>query len=83
MVYECNMTIGDLTPEVFKDFKLVLNELTNEYEIEAFEDGFIWGRGKSPKGAVISALNQGIRMKDIDLGRTYVPIHECLEAIKN
>ena len=69
--------------EFFKDFKLVLNEMTDEFEVQSLEDGFAWGKGKSPKGAIIGALRQGVRMGDIDISAAYVPIQECLEAVKD
>lgn len=81
--YRCNLTIGDISPQSFKDFQLVLDEATNEFQVKSFKDGFAWGKGASPKGAVISALKQGIRMNKIDLGNTYVPIHECLDAVRD
>lgn len=68
--------------ELFKSFKLVLEEETDEYKVESLEDGFVWSRGKSSKGAVIGALRQGIPMREIDISSAYVPIHECIKAVK-
>lgn len=80
--FSCSMTIGDITPQTFKDFQLVFEEKTDEFKVKSFDDGFEWGIGKTPKGAVISALRQGIRMKNIDLNDIYVPIHECIRCVK-
>lgn len=45
--------------------------------------GFAFGDGASIKGAVISALRCGVRMKDINFNGHWVPIRECLQAVKD
>ena len=69
--------------ELYKNFKLVLEEETEEYRVESLDDGFVWSRGKSTKGAIIGALRQGIPMREIDISEAYVPIHECLQAVRD
>lgn len=86
MAYECNLKanrIGKITIKNLYDYKLALNEATQEFEVISTKDGHRWGAGKSTKGAVISACNCGIRLKDIDLHEAYVPIKEVIEVIKN
>ena len=85
MVYECNLQsnrIGKITVKNLYDYKLALNEVTKEFEVLSTKDGHRWGAGKSTKGAIISACNCGIRLKDIDLSAGYVPIKEVIKAIK-
>ena len=85
MAYECNLRqnrIGVITLKNFYDYKLALNEATQEYEVTSTKDGFRWGAGKSTKGAMISALRQGIPLKKIDITCAYVPVKEVIEAVK-
>lgn len=88
MSIECNLRsnrIGviTITKGHLKDFKMALNEVTKEYEVFSNKDGFIWSRAKSPKGAVIGACHNGIRLRDIDISETYVPLQEVIEVIKS
>ena len=86
MSYECNLQsnrIGVITLKNFYDYKLALNELTQEFEVTCLKDGHVWGAGKSTKGAMISALNCGIRLREIDIHDHYVPIREVIEVIKS
>lgn len=53
-----------------------------EYEVVGLSDGFAWGKGKSVKGAVIGAMISGIRLKDIDFNKHWVPVTECLAVVK-
>ena len=83
---ECNLQsnrIGVITVKDYKDFKLVLNNKTNEYEVIGNKDAHIWGRGKSTKGAVISACHCGVRLRDIDISDAYVPLKEVVEVLKS
>lgn len=85
MSYECNLQsnrIGVITLKNFYDYKLALNEATNRFEVKG-KDGHIWGEGASTKGAMISALNCGIRLREIDIHDHYVPIREVIEVIKS
>ena len=85
MAYECNLKanrIGKITLKNFYDYKMALNEATQEYEVINTKDGHRWGAGKTTKGAIISACNCGIRLKDIDISAEYVPIKEVIQAIK-
>lgn len=84
MTFECNLEanrIGKITLKNFYDYKMRFNELTKEFEVSG-KDGHIWGAGKSTKGAVISACNCGVRLKDIDISAEYVPIQEVIACIK-
>lgn len=74
--------IGRITIKNYKDFKLTLNEVSKQYEVLG-KDGHVWGAGASTKGAVISACNCGVRLKDIDIHEAYVPLAEVIEAIKS
>lgn len=85
MTYECNLgpnRIGKITIKDIRDFKLRLNELTQEFEVSG-KDGHVWGAGKSSKGAVISACRCGVQLRDIDLSEAYVPIREVIAVIKS
>lgn len=88
MSFECNLKanrlskIGRITVKDYKNFKLSLNEVTKEFEVVG-KDGHVWGAGASTKGAVISACNCGVRLKDIDIHEAYVPLAEVIEAIKS
>lgn len=85
MAYECNLQanrIGRITVKNLYDYKLALNEATQEFEVISTKDGYRWGAGKTTKGAVISACRCGVRLKDINLSAGYVPIKEVIEAIK-
>lgn len=85
MAYECNLEanrIGRITLKNFYDYKMRFNELSQEFEISD-KEGHIWGAGKSTKGAVISACNCGIRLREIDIRNHYVPIKEIIEVIKS
>lgn len=53
-----------------------------EYEVVGLSDGFAWGKGKSIKGAVIGAMINQIRLKNIDFNGYWVPVAECLEVVK-
>lgn len=46
-------------------------------------EGFAFGDGASIKGAVISALRCGVRMKDINFNGHWVPVKECIQAVKD
>ena len=46
-------------------------------------EGFAFGDGASIKGAVISALRCGVRMRDINFNGHWVPVRECLQAVKD
>ncbi len=46
-------------------------------------DGFAFGDGASVKGAVISALRCGVRLRDINFNGYWVPIKECIQAVKD
>ena len=46
-------------------------------------EGFAFGDGASIKGAVISALRCGVRMKDINFNGHWVPVRECIQAVKD
>lgn len=76
-------TIGQIKPEVFYDFKMQMNTKTQEWEVKSNKDNFTWATGKTTKGAIISACNQGIRLRDIDISQGYVPIKEVIKAIKD
>ena len=83
--YECNLEnsrVGKITLKNFYDYKLALNEVTNRFEVKG-KDGHIWGEGASTKGAMISALNCGVRLREIDIRDFYVPIREVIEIIKS
>ena len=83
--YECNLKnsrVGKITLKNFYDYKMRFNKLTKEFEISD-KEGHIWGAGKTTKGAVISACNCGIRLKDIDISAGYVPLQEVIQAIKD
>lgn len=85
MSYECNLQsnrIGVITVKNLYDFKLALDEVTKEFTVTG-KDGFVWGRGKSTKGAMISALNQGIQLRKIDMRDHYVPVKEIIKIIKS
>lgn len=84
MSYETNLKanrIGVITVKNLYDFKLALDETKKEFTVTG-KDGFVWGRGKSTKGAMISALHQGIRLRDVDIRDHYVPIKEVLDIVK-
>lgn len=86
MSFECNLEanrIGRITVKNLYDYKLSLNEATQEFEVRSLEDNFRWGAGKSTKGAMISAMRQGIQLRDIDITEAYVPIKEVIRAIKS
>lgn len=83
---ECNLEanrIGRITVKNLYDFKLALNEATQEFEVTSNKDGFRWGAGKSTKGAMISAMRQGIQLRNIDISEAYVPIKEVIKAVKD
>lgn len=85
MSIECNLKenrIGVITAKDLYKFKLALNNVTNQYEVSG-RDGHIWGAGASTKGAMISALNCGVRLKDVDISEAWVPIKEVLNAVKS
>ena len=85
MSYECNLQsnrIGLITVKNLYDFKLALDEVTNTFKVTSNKDGFVWGEGASVKGAMISALHQGIRLRDVDIRDHYVPIKEVLNVVK-
>lgn len=46
-------------------------------------EGFAFGDGASVKGAVISALRCGVRLRDINFNGHWVPIKECIQAVKD
>jgi len=46
-------------------------------------EGFAFGDGASIKGAVISALKCGVRMRDINFNGHWVPVKECIQAVKD
>lgn len=87
-MYECNLKqnrIGLITTKNLYKFKMAINEVTKEFEVVG-KDGHCWGAGKSPKGALISACNCGIRLRDIDTYGVDVNgkiINEVISAIKN
>lgn len=75
-------TIGQIKPEVFYQYKMAFNNTKKQWEVKS-KDGHTWGAGKTTKGAIISTLNQGIRLRDIDISQGYVPIQEVIKAIKD
>lgn len=82
---ECNLKanrVGRITVKDLYKFKLALNEVTGRYQVIG-NDGHVWGDGASTKGAIISACNCGVRLKDIDIHEAYVPLQEVINAIKN
>ena len=84
MSYETNLKanrIGVITVKNLYDFKLALDETKKEFTVTG-KDGFVWGRGKSTKGAMISALHQGIPLRNVDIRDHYVPIKEVLDVVK-
>lgn len=87
MAYECNLKqnrIGVITAKNLYDYKLALNEVTKEYEVTSNKDGHRWGAGKTVKGALISALNCGVRLKKIDTSEEdWIPVHEILQAVRS
>ena len=85
MAIECNLRanrIGHITVKGLYKFKLALNEVTKEFEVTSLKDGHVWGAGKSTKGAMISACNCGVRLRDVDIHEHYVPIQEVIQVIK-
>lgn len=83
--YECNLKpnrIGRITAKNLYDFKLSLDETTKQFKVTG-KDGHIWGQGASVKGAMISAMNCGVQLRDIDIHEFYVPIKECIKAVKS
>lgn len=64
-----------------RKFKIV-NDENGRFKVIDF-DGFAMGQGASVKGAVIGALVCGVRLREINFNGHYVPVKECLEAVKN
>lgn len=85
MSYETNLKanrIGVITVKNLYKFRLALDEVTDTFKVTSNEDGFVWGEGASVKGAMISALHQGIQLRDVDIRDHYVPIKEVLDVVK-
>ena len=88
MSFECNLKpnrIGVITVKNLYEFKLALNEVTNRFQVTG-KDGHIWGDGASAKGALISACNCGVRLRNIDTYGVDINrkvISEVITAIKN
>ena len=83
--FECNLQsnrIGKITAKDLYKFKLSLDETMNQFKVTG-KDGHIWGQGASVKGAMISAMNCGVQLRDIDISEFYVPIPEVIKAVKS
>ena len=62
-----------------KEYKLISvshNGEEIEYKVVGLSDGFAWGKGKSIKGAIISALINKVQLNQIDFNGHWVPIKE-------
>ena len=78
MSFECNLEsnrIGTITAKNLYDFKTVLNEVTERYEVIG-KDGWRWAEATTPKGAVQGALACGVPLSKIDFGDNFIPIWE-------
>lgn len=66
-----------------KGFKYqITNTDSGRFQVIDME-GFPFGDGASTKGAVISALRCGVRLRDINFNGHWVPIKECIQAVKD
>lgn len=52
------------------------------FEVIDVKDDFAWGKSVSVKGAVINAMNNGVRLKNINFNGHWVPVQECIQAVK-
>lgn len=83
MSYECNLKanrIGTITAKNLYDFKTVLNEVTERYEVIG-KDGWRWSEATTPKGAVQGALACGVPLRKIDFGDNFIPIWELMNSL--
>ena len=60
----------------------IVNSDNEQVKVIDVVDGFSWGQGASVKGAVISALRCGVPLKEINFNGHYVPVKECIQAVK-
>lgn len=60
----------------------IINDESKQIKVVDVVDGFSWGQGASVKGAVISALRCGVPLKEINFNGYYVPVKECIQAVK-
>ncbi|MBO5478549.1 MAG: hypothetical protein J6J36_08115 [Clostridia bacterium] len=59
----------------------IINDETGRFKVIDME-GFAMGDSPSIKGAVISALACGVPLREINFNGHWVPVRECLEAVK-
>lgn len=68
----CKPTISKKT---FYEFKVVMNELTEKYEVLG-KDKWRWAEATTPKGAVQGAIACGVPVSKIDFNGNFIPIWE-------
>lgn len=61
-------------------FKIV-NDETGRFKVVDME-GFAMSDSNSIKGAVIGALACGVPLREINFNEHFVPIKECIEAVR-
>lgn len=78
MAIETNLEanrIGVITKKNFYDFKTILDEETQKFQIIG-KDGWMWAEATTAKGAVQGALACGVPLSKIDFGGNFIPIWE-------
>jgi hypothetical protein len=71
----CQCDCKPIKKEKYYDFKVVMNELTERFEVLG-KDGWMWSEATTPKGAVQGALACGLPVSKIDFGGNFIPIWE-------
>lgn len=72
---ECECNCKPINKKTFYEFKVVMNELTEKYEVLG-KDEWRWAEATTPKGAVQGALACGLPVSKIDFGGHFIPIWE-------
>ena len=60
----------------------IVSESSDNVKIVEIKTGDTYSSSKSVKGAVIGALAIGIRLNTIDFNNNWVPVGECLQAVR-
>lgn len=82
VVVKCNDEVDKCTFANHSRRYKIVNADNEQVKVVDVVDGFNWGQGASVKGAVISALRCGVPLKEINFNGHYVPVKECIQAVK-